>query len=115
MTRDSMTEAELLEGVTDALTVGGWIWTHTRRSDLATIQGTPGVPDIFAVHPDRRVFMALELKSDHGQPTRDQSRWLAALAQAGCVNGVRLVYPGDYDALVVELVGDRLQQKRRRA
>lgn len=106
-----MTEDELLEGVTDALTLGGWLWTHTRRSDLAVIQGTAGVPDLLAVHPDRRRFMALELKGEHGDPTRDQTRWLQSLALAGI--DTRLVYPDEYDALIVELVGDRLERKRR--
>ena len=107
-----MTEDELLEGITDTLTMGGWLWTHARRSDLAITQGTPGIPDLFAVHPGRRAFVALELKSNHGQPTADQSLWLTALARAHI--DTRLVYPADYDALIVELVGDRLQRKRRR-
>lgn len=108
-----MTEDELLAGVTDALTVGGWLWTHGRRSDLAQLMGTPGVPDLLAVHHDRAAFLALELKADHGQPTRDQQAWLVALSRAHV--DTRLVYPHDYDALIVELVGDRLQRKRRRA
>lgn len=108
-----MTEDELLEGVADALTVGGWIWSHSRRSDLAVIQGTPGIPDIIAVHPERARFVALELKADHGEPTRDQTRWLVAMERARV--DVRLVYPEDYDALVVELVGDRLKRKRGRS
>ena len=108
-----MREEELLEGVTDALTVGGWRWTHARRSDLALLQGTPGVPDLFAVHHELARFLALEIKAEHGSPTFDQTAWLVALSRAHV--DARLVYPADYDALIVELVGDRLQRKRRRA
>ena len=108
-----MTEDELLVGVTDALTLGGWYWTHTRRSDLGMLQGTPGVPDILAAHGDRGTLLALELKSDHGQPTRDQAQWLGVLGRCRHVDP-RLIYPLDYDALVVELVGDRLERKRKR-
>lgn len=108
-----VTEDELLEGVTDALTLGRWDWTHTRRSDLAQLMGTPGVPDIIAVSGERGMLLALELKSDHGQPTRDQARWLTRLGQARHVSA-RLVYPGDYDALLAELVGERLQRSRLR-
>ena len=54
-----MNEDELLIGVTDALTLGGWLWTHVRRSDLAITQGSPGVPDLWAVHYERRLFIAL--------------------------------------------------------
>ena len=108
-----MTEDELLEGVTDALTLGRWDWTHTRRSDLAQLMGTPGVPDIFAVSGERGMFLALELKSDHGEPTRDQVRWLTRLGQARHVDP-RIVYPDQYDALLAELVGERLQRPPRR-
>lgn len=107
-----MTEDELLEGVTDALTMGGWLWTHARRSDLALMQGSPGVPDLFAVHGELGRLLAMEIKGDHGQPTPDQSRWLVALARAHV--DARLVYPDQYDALLVELVGERLQRKGRR-
>ncbi len=112
-----MREDDLLEGITEVLELGGWRWTHTRRSDLAVMQGTPGVPDLFAVRSAADAgrgghFLALELKSDHGQPTAAQSGWLVDLARAGI--DARLVYPEDYDALIVELVGDRLQRKRRR-
>jgi hypothetical protein len=109
-----MLEDELLEGVTDALTVGGWLWSHQRRSDLAITQGTPGIPDLFAVHHELGRFLALELKSDHGEPTRDQTRWLVALSRANV--DTRLVYPDQYDPLIVELVGNRLKgHVRRRA
>ncbi len=110
-----MTEEELLAGVTDALTIGRWDWTHARRSDLAQLMGTPGVPDIFAVSGERGMLLALELKSDHGQPTRDQARWLTRLSKARHVDA-RIVYPDLYDALLRELVGEQMiGTPRRRA
>jgi len=108
----AFTEDDLLAGVADALTLGRWDWTHARRSDLATLMGTPGVPDIIAVH-ERGTLLALELKSDHGSPTADQLRWITRLARAQAVDA-RVVYPDQYDALLVELVGDQLQRPPRR-
>lgn len=32
-----MSEAELLAGLTDALTLAGWRWMHIRRSDGVTV------------------------------------------------------------------------------
>jgi hypothetical protein len=72
-----MTEDELLQGITQALTLAGWRWTHIINSRGVTM-GDPGLPDIIAVHPNRpgRV-LCWELKGqnsrgDNGRPTYDQ-------------------------------------------
>ena len=100
-----MTEDELLTGVTEALTFAGWRWTHTRRSDVATIQGQPGVPDIIAVHPTRSLVLAWELKGDDGRPTGDQVAWIAALAAPDTRIDSRILYPIDYDRALALIVG----------
>lgn len=97
-----MTEDDLLVGVTDALTLGGWLWSHHRRSDLALMMGHTGLPDIIAVHPGRRRLLVLELKTETGRLDPRQREWLAALVGAGV--DARIVRPADYDELVAELL-----------
>lgn len=63
-----MTEDELLLGITEALTIAGWRWTHIRRSDGVT-QGASGLPDIIACHPNRDEVLLWELKSKTGRIT----------------------------------------------
>ena len=105
-----MTEDDLLIGITHAMSIGGWLYTHTRRSDLARNMGIPGVPDVWAVHPERGTLLVLELKSETGTYRPGQQEWLAALRTAGV--DARTVRPPDYDALIEELLGDRLLAKR---
>lgn len=89
-----MTEAELLAGITEALELAGWRWTHIRRSDGVTM-GDSGLPDIIATHPHRDVVLAWELKGDRGTVTGDQAAWLANMR--GRQVDARLVRPSDYD------------------
>lgn len=102
----AMTEDELLEGLTDALTLAGWRWFHVRRSDRALVQGFQGWPDIFAVHPTRRIQIAMELKAEDGQASPDQLGWIAALRAAGldCL----VIRPGDYDRMLRVILDGRL-------
>jgi hypothetical protein len=98
-----MTEDELLLGITEALTIAGWRWTHIRRSDGVT-QGSSGLPDIIACHPTRPDVLIWELKSRTGQPTPDQAGWLAGV-RGGRVDA-RLVRPVDYDDALSIILGD---------
>lgn len=91
-----MTEDELLAGVTEALTFGGWRWTHIRRSDGIT-QGMTGLPDIIAAHAELGLVLAWELKTAKGQPTYDQLAWIRAMSPARDVDA-RVIRPADYDA-----------------
>ncbi|HEV8282339.1 MAG TPA: hypothetical protein VGQ02_10790 [Candidatus Limnocylindrales bacterium] len=98
-----MTEDELLEGITDALTLAGWRWMHIRRSDGITV-GMQGFPDLIAGHPERDYVLAWELKSQTGVVMPDQAAWLFALG-VSCVD-TRVIRPEDYDnALEVVLKG----------
>lgn len=100
-----MTEEELLAGVTEALTLGGWRWSHPRRSDLALTMGDPGLPDIIAVHPTRRLVLAWELKGSGGRPTGDQVAWISAMAAPDVRVDSRILYPLDYDRALALIVG----------
>lgn len=103
-----MTEDELLQGITDALTIAGWTWTHIIRSDGVT-QGHAGLPDILAGHEARPFLLAWELKGDGGQPTHDQLRWLLALRGAAGVDA-RVIRPGDYDHALEVIIHGRYPQ-----
>ncbi len=94
----AMTEDELLEGITDALTLAGWHWFHVRRSDRAIVQGRQGWPDLFAVHATRRLTLVLELKTEDGRLESEQGYWFHALAQAG--HNPVVIRPGDYDRIL---------------
>ena len=91
-----MTEDELLAGITEALTFGGWRWTHIRRSDGITV-GMAGLPDIIAVHPERGLALTWELKSTNGRPTLEQYAWLHGFDRVEGIDA-RVIYPIDYDA-----------------
>ena len=95
-----MTEAELLAGITDALTLAGFRWTHIRDSRGITV-GNSGLPDIVAAKGGR--VLAWELKSQKGQPTYDQLAWLREL-ENGKVDA-RLIRPDQYDSLLKEIFG----------
>lgn len=105
-----MTEDELLDGITGALNAGGWLWHHVRRSDLALTMGTPGFPDIVAVHPERGEIFVAELKAEKGRAEPGQPEWIDGFVQAG----IRAVFlrPAAYDDAWRYLVGDRLIERR---
>jgi hypothetical protein len=100
-----MTEEELLAGITEALTLAGWRWSHHRRSDLAQMQGMPGLPDIIAVHPTRKIVLAWELKGEGGRVTGDQVAWIAGLAAPDATIDARILYPAHYDRALALIVG----------
>jgi hypothetical protein len=99
-----MSEDELLAGLTDALRIAGWRWTHIRRSDGVTM-GDSGLPDIIATHPTRpgaRV-LAWELKDHRGQLTPEQWGWQLGLRDR--IVDARTIRPAEYDdalALIIE-------------
>ncbi len=105
----SGTEDDLLLGICHALDLGGWRWRHERRSDRALVMGSPGWPDLIAVRDGR--LLVLELKAERGVVTTDQQLWIDELRGAGI--DARVIRPADYDALLVELLGDKLAQLRR--
>jgi hypothetical protein len=84
-----VTEAQWLTAVGDALDYTGWSWIHHRPGRRASgkwadpVQGNSarGWPDVFAVRDDRAI--AVELKTDSGRVTPEQTEWLARLNAAG--------------------------------
>lgn len=78
---DLTSEDELLTVVMATAATGGWLRHHIRNSRRGVTQGDRGLPDCLLVRPPR--FVAAELKQEKGRVTRDQQRWLDALAQCG--------------------------------
>lgn len=97
-----MTEDELLAGITEALELTGWTWTHIRRSDGITV-GHVGFPDVVATHVDRHLALVWELKSATGQATAGQVAWLLGFLDVPGVDA-RLIRPEDYDAALEVIV-----------
>lgn len=91
-----MTEDELLQAITEAATLYGWRWTHTRRSDKAQIMGHPGVPDLLLAKNGRVMF--LELKTEKGRITPDQQAWIDALMTT--LTGAWVVRPSSLDFML---------------
>jgi len=98
------TEDEILEGLSDAMTLAGWRWVHIRRSDLALVQGMTGFPDLFAVHPTYG-GLALEVKAARGRESAEQAAWIILLRAAGIPAAI--VYPNDYDLCLELILGKR--------
>jgi hypothetical protein len=73
----AMSEDELLEAIIDAARLYGWHVHHDRRSDRAITQGHIGFPDLVLARRGKVLFM--ELKTQTGQLSPDQYRWLEAL------------------------------------
>lgn len=102
----SMSEDDLFAGITDALTLAGWRWTHIRDSHGVTV-GSAGLPDIIAVHPDRLIVLVWELKDRRRAVTPEQAAWITA-ANGRRVDA-RVLRPADYDDALRTILGvDRL-------
>lgn len=101
----TMTEEELLVGITDALTIAGWTWMHILRSDHVTM-GHAGFPDVVAAHPAQPFVLAWELKSQKGTISPEQWRWMQALGASRDVD-VRVIRPADYDLALEVIVHGR--------
>lgn len=98
----TMTEDELMRGITDALTLAGWTWMHIIRSDGVTAGGE-GFPDIVAYHPLRHLVILWELKGERTPITAAQASWIANTA--GLPIDSAIVRPVDYDAALDMILG----------
>jgi len=85
----SITEAEWLRSVGDALDLTAWAWIHHRPARRAQGKWTTptqgnsakGFPDIVAVRPPRCLW--LELKTERGRVSPEQDDWLERLRASG--------------------------------
>lgn len=93
----SMSESQLLDTVTEALTLYHWRFTHHRRSDRAILMGQIGFPDVVAVRG--RFLIALELKTEQGRVTPEQMAWLDAFNECPAVTAM-VIRPRDLDLLL---------------
>ena len=72
----AQTEREFQTGVVQYARLNGWRAYHTHNSR----RSEPGFPDLVLVR-DRIIYA--ELKTTRGKPSKDQTAWLQALADAG--------------------------------
>jgi VRR-NUC domain len=88
-TQAQISEAELQQAVIETARTFGFLVAHFRPAKTNKGWRTPvsadgkGFPDLVMVHPLRGLMFA-ELKSDRGNLSPDQKRWITALRFAGC-------------------------------
>lgn len=63
---------------------GSWQHYHTYESR----RSNPGFPDLICIHRERKLLLAVELKSESGRLTKQQQAWLDAFASVGAVTHV---------------------------
>ena len=97
--------------MTDALDTAGWLWHHHPDSRLD--HGTPGLPDLVAVHPRTGRVVWLEVKTAKGRVAPDQEAWAAALRQGGHEH--RVVRPDGMALVVDDLLAERRRTRSRNA
>ncbi len=91
-----ISEGDFASWLEDYLTMRGWIFYHTRRSD----RSVKGFPDYVCVRGEEVVF--LEIKGDGGVVSKEQEEWLRWLKQAKRVRAA-VVWPSDRDTLERDL------------
>jgi len=89
-----VTERDLREQVRDACRLFGWEFYFSWTS----IHSPRGFPDLVLVHPVKRRVIFAELKSENGEVSEHQQRWLDVLAQAG--QEVYVWRPADIENIV---------------
>lgn len=99
-----MTEEELLRAIGDALTLTRRRWHHVRRSDLARVMGTQGLPDVLAIVGD--TLHAWELKTEDGRPTPEQIGWLRGFRGVRSIDA-QIIRPEDLDTVLDQLLRGR--------
>jgi hypothetical protein len=78
----AITEKQFEAQVKDLAKMFGWLYYHTWRS----IHSPAGFPDVVMVRPPRLIFA--ELKSETGQLTEPQKKWLDMLEESGYVANI---------------------------
>ena len=84
-----MNEADRQGSIEAALRLAGYLWCHFRpawseKGYRTALSGTPGFPDIVAVHPSRHDSpLFVEVKADRGTRTGAQVMWAEALIRGG--------------------------------
>lgn len=100
-----ISETDFSKQVEDLMNLYGWRWTHFRPAMNESgrwrtpLSGHKGFPDYVAVHAGKKRLLFVELKSDKGRESAEQSEWLNDLEVAG-KGEVYLWRPADIDTIV---------------
>ena len=105
---DQITERQFSYQVEDLFHTFGWRYSHSRpamttKGWRTALTGDKGFPDYVAVKGARQIFA--ELKSDTGQLSGEQKKWLYALAQVPG-NEVFIWRPKAWGGIVAILKGE---------
>lgn len=103
MSRDAMTEEELLQQARSALAQAGWQSWHTRRSE----RSDPGMPDLFAMHPVRARVALIECKTNSKSKARlsvEQAECLQTAMRTGLIE-VYVLRPDKWDVFLASISG----------
>jgi len=99
-----LTEAQFKRQVIRTAKAAGWLVSemvdgeHNKRQ-----QGDAGAPDLTLCHPERNLFLMVELKTDDGRLSKEQERWIDAIEDAGVdVEIWRPAYWHSIEALLAE-------------
>lgn len=100
---DLLTEAQLSGLVVELARLGGW---QLRYHTFTSRRSAHGFPDWVMVHPAKARIAFVELKSEKGRLTDEQSEWIAGL---GMIPGVEAYVwrPSDWNEIVETLTGKR--------
>lgn len=103
-----MTEAALQAQVIELARLCGWRVMHVRRSlgkgqQWTTATSIAGWPDLTLWHESRRKLLFIELKSEIGELSDEQTDVLTSLARAG--QAVQVWRPSDWEHIQATLTG----------
>jgi len=86
-----MTEKMFQGRVIQALKIAGYAHYHTYNS----IRSVKGFPDLIALNGKKKRIIAIEVKTETGKLTADQSEWLTLFSMCGVETW--LLRPGQFD------------------
>ena len=105
-----MNEQDVMSALGEALTRGGWLWSH--HPDSRRLRGSPGQPDIVAVHPKTGCIRMIEAKGEGGKLSEAQQDWAAALGKNYSDQIYMLVKPHSLELACKLLINERTNRRQ---
>jgi len=114
VTDDAMTEAQFQQRIVETARLSGWLvwyqpdWIYRlimrdmSRRRVRRDWPEPGFPDLWMVHPERKIMLVLECKAAKGSLRPPQRAWLDALRESGI--DARMIKPRDLENIELFLM-----------